>query len=138
MIMSSTTSEEDAMGLMLVPQDSDGAGPDVSWSYTGFHMYRQWLARAEGFVFTEMHGFGGDRPWSEVSTTLEPLLRHRDDEGDIPPAQCAAMLPRLEAIIEERSAHGDDPDDPRRVADTRELVTVVRHCRDKDVPLVFC
>ncbi|GGM06594.1 hypothetical protein GCM10010129_58050 [Streptomyces fumigatiscleroticus] len=38
------------MGLMIAPGDDDVTSPDVSWSYTGFHMFRDWLARTEGFT----------------------------------------------------------------------------------------
>ncbi|MGW7080451.1 hypothetical protein [Streptomyces sp. NPDC054866] len=125
------------MGLMLFPGDDDVASPDVSWSYTGFSMFRKWLAQAEGFSLAEMDGFGGDRPWSSVSTTLAPLLNHPDDEGDLTPAQCAAMLPRLEAILDQRQPDDSDPVLRRRSEDVRELVTVLRICVDKDVELVF-
>ncbi|MFH9733913.1 hypothetical protein [Streptomyces sp. NPDC017260] len=50
----------------------------------------------------DMVGFGGQRAWSSVTTTLEPLLHHPDDSGDLTPAQCAAMLPRLEELAAER------------------------------------
>jgi len=84
--------------------------PDVSWSYTDFNTFREWLAHAEGFTLGEMYGFGGDRPWSSVSTTLAPLLDHPDDDApDLTPAQCAAMLPRLEAMIEQRQRDASDP-----------------------------
>ncbi|MFD9887183.1 hypothetical protein ACFWZT_37610 [Streptomyces alboflavus] len=33
---------------MLYPAGSDAESPDVSWSYTGFSMFRKWLARYEG------------------------------------------------------------------------------------------
>ncbi|MEU2070187.1 hypothetical protein [Streptomyces anulatus] len=69
------------MGLMLSPGDDNVTSPDVSWSYTGFDMFREWLARAEGFTLAEMNGFGGDRTWNSVSTALAPLLDHPDDEG---------------------------------------------------------
>ncbi|MEU6299706.1 hypothetical protein [Streptomyces erythrochromogenes] len=126
------------MGLMLFPGDDDVTSPDVSWSYSGFSMFRQWLAQAEGFVLAEMHGFGGDRPWNSVSTPLAPLLDHPDDDGpDLTPAQCAAMLPRLEALID-RQQHGDgDAVLQRRIDDARQLVTVLRLCRNKDVGLIF-
>lgn len=67
------------MGLMLFPGDGDVTSPNISWSYTGFNMFREWLAQAEGFTLAEMNGFGGDRPWTSVSTTLAPLLDHPDD-----------------------------------------------------------
>ncbi|MFJ6550661.1 hypothetical protein ACIQNT_00100 [Streptomyces luteogriseus] len=125
------------MGLMLFPGDDDVASPDVSWSYTGFSMFRRWLARVEGFALAEMDGFGGDRQWSSVSTTLAPLLNHPDHEGDLTPAQCAAMLPRLEEILNQREPDDSDPVLRRRIEDVSELITVLRVCVGKDVELLF-
>lgn len=125
------------MGLMLFPGDGDVTSPNISWSYTGFNMFREWLAQAEGFTLAEMNGFGGDRPWTSVSTTLAPLLDHPDDAGpDLPPAQCAAMLPRLEALTDQRRHDGSDPVLQRRIDDTRQLITVMKFCVDKDVELM--
>ncbi|MEU2062373.1 hypothetical protein [Streptomyces sp. NPDC013455] len=125
------------MGLMLFPGDNDVASPDVSWSYTGFNMFRKWLAQVEGLSLAEMDGFGGDRQWSSVSTTLAPLLSHPDDEGDLTPAQCAAMLPRLEEILDQHEPDDSDPVLRRRTEDVSELVAVLRICVDKDVELIF-
>ncbi|MER5968146.1 hypothetical protein ABT112_00100 [Streptomyces sp. NPDC002055] len=125
------------MGLMLFCGDGDVAGPDVSWSYTGFHMFREWLAQVEGFTLAEMTGFGGDRTWSSISTTLAPLLDHPDDDGSLTPAQCAAMLPRLEEIIGRLQHEDSDPVLQRRVDDARQLVTVMTYCWDKDAELIF-
>ncbi|MGA5418273.1 hypothetical protein [Streptomyces pseudogriseolus] len=128
----------DKVGLMLFPGDDDVASPDVSWSYTGFSMFRKWLAQAEGFTLTEMNGFGGERQWRSVSTTLAPLLNHPDDDGpDLTPAQCATMLPRLEAILDQRQSDDSDPVIRRRIEDVRQLITVLRFCVDKDVQLIF-
>ncbi|MEV6131214.1 hypothetical protein AB0M05_31160 [Streptomyces violaceusniger] len=119
------------MGLILFLGDGNVTSPDVSWSYTGFNKLREWLAEAEGFDLAEMHGFGGDRPWSSVFTTLAPLLDHPDDDApDLTPAQCAAMLPRLEAI-------SSDPVLQRHLDDTLQLVAVMRFCLNKDVELIF-
>ncbi|MFE9560211.1 hypothetical protein ACFYM0_03800 [Streptomyces sp. NPDC006487] len=126
------------MGLMLAPGDDDVTGPDVSWSYTGFNMFREWLALTEGFTLAEMNGFGGDRTWSSVSTPLAPLLDHPDDEGSIAHARCAAMLPRLEAITDQRQHEVGDPVLERRVDDVRQLVAVIRYCLEKEVDLIFC
>ncbi|OPF71986.1 hypothetical protein VT50_0232155 [Streptomyces antioxidans] len=126
------------MGLVLFPGDGDVTSPDVSWSYTGFNRFREWLARAEGFALDEMRGFGGDRPWSSVSTTLAPLLDHPDDGApDLTPGQCAAMLPRLEAIIDQRQHDGSDPVLQRHTDDARQLVAVMRFCMAKDAELIF-
>ncbi|CDR08681.1 hypothetical protein [Streptomyces iranensis] len=126
------------MGLVLFPGDGNVTSPDVSWSYTGFNVFREWLAQAEGFTLAEMYGFGGDRPWSSVSTTLAPLLDHPDDDApDLTPAQCAAILPRLEAIIDQRQHDGSDPLLQRHTDDARQLVAVMRFCLKKDVALIF-
>ncbi len=100
-------------------------------------MFRQWLAVAEGFTLGEVRGFGGDREWSSVSTTLTPLLDHPDADGSLTAAQCAAMLPRLEAIIDQLGPEEGDLVLQRRVDDARELVTVMKYCLGKGVDLVF-
>ncbi|SFY28837.1 hypothetical protein [Streptomyces atratus] len=126
------------MGLALFPGDDDVSSPDISWSYSGFAPFRAWLAQSEGFTLAEMHGFGGDRPWSSVSTTLAPLLDHPDDDGpDLTPTHCAAMLPRLEAIVGRWRRDDSDPVLQRRIDDTRQLIVVMRLCLDKDIELIF-
>ncbi|MFD4941422.1 hypothetical protein ACFVYE_15480 [Streptomyces sp. NPDC058239] len=92
-------SEEDGVGLILFPGDGDVSSPDVAWSCTHFNDFRRQLAQAEGFTLDEMWGFCGERPWSGASIVLEPLLDHPDVGGDaLSVAECAAILPRLEAI----------------------------------------
>lgn len=126
------------MGLVLFPGDDDTSSPDVSWSYTDFGAVRRWLAQAEGFSLDEMHGFGGNRPWSDVSTTLTPLLDHPDDAGpDLSPVQCAAILPRLRQIADERHARSDEPVVQRHIDDARQLVVVLQFCVENDVDLLF-
>ncbi|MFD4552393.1 hypothetical protein [Streptomyces sp. NPDC058466] len=126
------------MGLVLFPGDDNTDSPDVSWSYTGFGMFREWLAQIEGFTLDEMRGFGGERPWSEVSTTLTPLLDHPDDDGpDLTPAQCAAILPRLSEIAGQPQDDRLDPVRQRRIQDVRQLVVVLQLCIERDVDLLF-
>lgn len=126
------------MGLVLFPGDDDTGSPDVCWSYTSFGVFRQWLAQAEGFTLDDMHGFGGQRPWNDVSTTLAPLLDHPDDAGpDLTPAQCAAMLPRLREIGDHRYRASAAPLLPRHLDDVRQLVVVLQRCVEKDVDLLF-
>jgi|1185.fasta_scaffold911065_1 hypothetical protein len=126
------------MGLVLFPGDGDTSSPDVSWSYSGFAAFRRRLAEAEGFVLSEMWGLGGERPWSEVSTALEPLLDHPDDGGDeLSPAECASILIRLEAITDQWTREGSDQFLQQHIEDARHLAGVLRLCIEKDVPLVF-
>ncbi|MEV8425288.1 hypothetical protein [Streptomyces niveus] len=126
------------MGLVLFPDDGDNSSPDISWSYSGFAAFRRRLAETEGFVLSEMRGFGGERPWSEVSTPLEPLLDHPDDGGDdLSPAEFASIQVRLEAITDQWAREGGDPLLQHHIEDARQLTVVLRLCIEKDVPLVF-
>ncbi|WP_405787584.1 hypothetical protein OG753_06530 [Streptomyces sp. NBC_00029] len=125
------------MGLCLFPGDGDLAGPDISWSYSGFNAFRQRLAQAEGFTLPAMQGFGGDRQWSEISSALEPLLHHPDDDGDLSAADCARVLPRLAEIVTEWETEEGDPTLPRHIEDARQLVIVLKACADADVELLF-
>ncbi|WP_276565741.1 hypothetical protein [Streptomyces erythrochromogenes] len=127
---------ENDVGLTLFPADGDTRSPDVGWSYSGFAAFRRQLARAEGFDLDVMRGFGGERAWSDVSTSLEPLLDRPDDGGgELSPAECAALLPRLEAIVDQwRNGAGV----PRTHIDAAQQLTVVlRLCVAKDVELLF-
>ncbi|MEV4056483.1 hypothetical protein AB0J55_35210 [Amycolatopsis sp. NPDC049688] len=126
------------MGLVLFPGDGDTSSPDIAWSYTGFDAFRRWLAQAEGFALEEMHGFGGQRPWNDVSTDLAPLLDHPDDDGpDLSPGQCAAMLPRLQEITSRSQGGSTDPLLQRHMDDARRLLVVLQLCIEKDVDLHF-
>ncbi|MFD9499935.1 hypothetical protein [Streptomyces sp. NPDC060035] len=126
------------MGLILFPGDGDNSSPDVSWSCSGFDAFRQRLAEAEGFVLSEMWGFGGESPWSEVSTALKPLLDHPDVGGDdLSPAECASVLARLGAITDQWEQEDGDQLLKRHIEDARQLGRVLRLCIEKDVPLAF-
>lgn len=126
------------MGLVLFPGDDDISSPDGSWSYTGFGVFRRWLAQSEGFELNEMHGHGGQHLWSDVSTALEPLLNHPDDDGpDLTPSQCATILPRLQEIANQPQEASIDPLLQRHLQDIRHLVVVLQLCIDKEVDLLF-
>ncbi|MFF3957326.1 hypothetical protein ACFYY1_29550 [Streptomyces sp. NPDC001890] len=131
-------SEEGHVGLTLFPGDGDVSSPDVSWSCISFNAFRERLARAEGFSLPEMWGFGGNRPWSDISTTLEPLLDHPDAGGDdLSTAHCAAMLPRLQAITGEWLEKPDEPLLQQHIQDAQRLMVVLRFCVDESVALIF-
>lgn len=126
------------MGLILFPGDEDTSSPDVAWSYSGFAAFRARLAQAEGFTLSEMRGFGGERPWSDVSTTLKPLLdRPDDDGGELSAAECTAILPRLDAITGQWQKQPDGPLLQQHTDDARQLTVVLRLCIEKDVELHF-
>ncbi|MFF2779514.1 hypothetical protein ACFVU3_32030 [Streptomyces sp. NPDC058052] len=121
---------------MLFPGDEDLGSPDVAWSYRDFAAFRRLLAEAEGFTLHDMRGFGGERPWSDVSTSLEPFLDRPDDGGgELSPTECAALVPRLQAIVDQWQT---DDDVPRMHTDAaRQLLVVLRLCVAKDVDLCF-
>ncbi|MFB7868030.1 hypothetical protein [Streptomyces sp. NPDC056069] len=126
------------MGLVLFPGDGDNSSPEVSWSYSGFAAFRRRLAEAEGFALSEMRGFGGEHPWSEVSTALEPLLDHPDAGGeDLSPTECASVLVRLEAITDQWAREGGDQLLQQHIEDAHQLAGILRLCIEKDVPLAF-
>ncbi|MFE1560656.1 hypothetical protein ACFW6V_37445 [Streptomyces sp. NPDC058734] len=126
------------MGLILFPDDGDITSPDATWSCRSFHDFRYALAQAEGFALDDMWGFGGERPWSEVATVLEPLLDHPDVAGDpLTAADCAAIAPRLEAIADDWARDRTDGLRERHVEDARRLALVLRFCVEKGVLLLF-
>jgi len=125
------------MGLCLFPDDGDVDTQDVSWSYSHFGEVRRFLSRAEGFELSDMRGFGGDRPWSEISTPLAPLLDHPDDHGELSAAECETVLPRLEEIIGQQTTNKPDERLMRRIEDLHALVIVLRICVEKNVALLF-
>ncbi|MEV5645979.1 hypothetical protein AB0L67_38695 [Streptomyces flaveolus] len=126
------------MGLVLFPGDGDNSSPDASWSYSGFAAFRQHLAETEGFVLSEIRGFGGERPWSEVSAALESLLDHPDAGGDdLSPDECASILVRLETIAGQWAREGGDQLLQQHIENTNQLAGVLRLCVEKGVPLIF-
>jgi hypothetical protein len=49
-------------------------------SYSGFHMWRNWLASIAGIDLDDMTGFGGRTSW-EPDTPFRELLFHSDCDG---------------------------------------------------------
>ncbi|MFE9742253.1 hypothetical protein [Streptomyces sp. NPDC006477] len=79
------------------------------WFYSGFAAFRRRMAETEGFVLSEMRGFGGERRWNEVSIVLQALLNRPDAGGDdLSPAACASVLIRLEVVLDQRAREGGD------------------------------
>ena len=124
------------MGLVAFPPSD--ASLEVAWSYSAFAKFRRLLAKYEGFSLGEMEGFGGDRPWSSVETSLGPLLNRPDDEyGDIPCADCMKMLPRLQQIVSLWERSDSCMVSAEHVESGRELVSVLERCVSDGVPLMF-
>ncbi|MGK3944897.1 hypothetical protein [Streptomyces sp. RP5T] len=85
-----------------------------------------------------MRGFGGSRPWSDVTTALAPLPDHPDDNGpELTPIQCAAILPRLQEPAGRCYEGSVDPLLQRHIDDASQLAVVLQLCVEKDVDLIF-
>jgi hypothetical protein len=80
----------------------------TSWSYSGFNLFRERLAKEIDLDLRAMEGYGGDRPWSAVKDPLVPLLNHSDAEGAINEEECRTIAPRLRELV--RRWPDDDPD----------------------------
>jgi hypothetical protein len=79
----------------------------ASWAYGGFARFREALATHEGFNLREMDGFGPlgrtdwiGKPWDTITTDLRPLLEHSDCDGELTPAECRQVAPRLREVID--------------------------------------
>jgi hypothetical protein len=113
---------------------------DAQWAYTGFHRFRERLAREEGLDLNAMQGFGGDIPWDETTTPLRPFLDHSDCEDDISPEECAQVAPRLEEILLRWQAKGGDPLVSSLAYDVQNgfaLVRSMRRSAERGEPLEF-
>ncbi len=110
--------------------------PAAQWSYGGFHRFRQLLAAEDGIDleamagFRDVHDFSGNppppgKPWSEVSTTLAPLLNHSDCDGELTPDECTQILPRLKEV---RVTWKENDADPWDVQHLDALIDVVTYC----------
>lgn len=118
------------MGLTLQVGRKDSARATVIYgSYTWFSMFRHALARAAGIALKEMAGFGGKKPWRDVRDPLVPFLDHGDSEGELSPAKCAKVAPRIEALIDSL------PEDYAN--DARDIAKGMRRCARAKKPLVF-
>jgi hypothetical protein len=108
--------------------------PTAQWSYGGFHRFRQLLAAEDGIDLERMAGFTDDfsgkpappgKPWSEVATTLAPLLNHSDCDGELTPDECIQIMPRLKEI---RVTWKENDADPWDVEKIDALIDVVTYC----------
>jgi hypothetical protein len=146
------------MGLDIWPADRYDAereeyvnlgAPTAQWSYGGFHRFRTLLAAEDAIDLENMAGFTGTLdfsgdppppgiPWDAVTTTLAPLLSHSDCDGELTPAECSAILPRLKEI-RLKWGEADDPLGEREwdVQHLDALVEVVTYCAATGVNALF-
>lgn len=103
------------------------------WSYSGFHAFRQRLARECGINLMAMEGFGGGTPWpKKMKYGLQTLLSHSDCDGKIGPRKCAKLAPRL------RKAVAKWPDDDYDKQSALELAAGMEEAAELGEFLRFC
>lgn len=105
------------------------------WSYSGFHRFRQRLAREIGLDLDAMVGFaenGQGRSWIEVPPDpIVWLLNHSDCDGDLTPDQCKTLGPRLLELVARW------PDIDHDTVNARMLAKGMKQAADHGVPLRF-
>lgn len=119
------------------------------WSYSGFMRFRQKLAKAEGLNLDDMEGYADNRfgrllradespapdhavSWDTTDTPLRPLLDHSDCDGELTPAECAQVAPRLKEIVSDWPIGDYD----RNAA--LSLVAAMEYCAEHGENLEFC
>lgn len=104
----------------------------ATWSYTGFGSFRARLAETTDIKLEDMRGFGGEQEWSTIKDPITILLNHSDCDGELLPAECQALVPRLLEIIESWPADDYDKIHGLNLAEGMTLA------RRKNEPFYFC
>ncbi|HWU05453.1 MAG TPA: hypothetical protein VN520_03455 [Streptomyces sp.] len=133
------------MGLSIRAGRPNGplpSDPLPQWSYAGFSLFRRGIASHIGINLSQMHGYGGGRRWSNVTSPLRHLLDHDDDRGELTPEQARELAPALSEALAELGR--SDPEgllwgpDGYNGRVGREFVDLLTLCVEEDVPVVFC
>lgn len=105
------------------------------WSYTGFHNFRERLAKEIGINLEEMEGFVelGEtfRLWDSVDDLITPLINHSDCSGVLLPDQCGAICLRLLELVQYW------PDNDYDKIHALRLVDMMEQCEKNEWTLVF-
>jgi len=122
----------------------DFSHTEAHWSYTSFSRFRRALAAFEGIDLDAMQGFtAGGKPWESVTTPLKPLLDHSDCDGELAPADCTKVAPRLRAVIDElwpaeTSTWEQNPEASIHRSNGLLLAEGMEAAAASDEPLEFC
>ena len=103
-----------------------------SWSYSGFHEFRTFIAAEAGITLGNMEGFTKESDalsWDKVADPIRFFLNHSDCDGELSPQECEAVAPRLRRLLE--NATGYD----KRTG--QKLVDLMDRCAERDVKLQF-
>ncbi len=116
---------------------------DPSWSYSGFGIFREKVARSIGIDLNKMEGYGGleewDDPYEATGDPIIHLLNHSDCDGILTSWQCNEVYPRLEEILKTWeftvNEHADLGYDFRM---GKKLVEAMKECAEEGADLIFC
>ena len=106
----------------------------ASWSYSGFGIFRDRLAKSIGVELRQMEGFGGTRQWNQIQDDLVPFLNHSDCDGELAPGHCAKVAKR---IMEVTSRWPDSIEHRYDKEQARALVKAMKFCAKYSKPLEF-
>ena len=112
--------------------DDDSIEHIHGWSYHGFARFREALAAQLGIDLDAMEGYTGAMRWDVLKPhPLHTLLNHSDCDGDLSPADCAAMAPALRAAV----ADWEPNYDRQRATDLARLMDIAAR---RGRPVRFC
>lgn len=78
-------------------------GISASWSYSGFNLFRNRLAKEIGINLVNMEGFGGQTSWKMIKDDIKPFLNHSDCDGSLGPVTCGKVARRIEELVDKWS-----------------------------------
>jgi hypothetical protein len=111
---------------------------EAHWSYGGFHNFRTRLAACIGINLDTMRGFeplgataANTGRWEDYHDDILPLLYHSDCEGDLTPAECKVIAPRLRELVKDWPEGDYDKRQALLLADGMDI------CSKKRVKLIF-
>jgi|SRR5262249_6983240 len=115
---------------------------DAYFSYSTFHEFRQRLAQLAGINLNEMQGYSdppdAGKPWSDVDDPIVALLYHSDCDGEISPADCERLAPRLLQLLDAWQESDDDDLYAYAQLHGRKLVRGMETCVAFNHSLQFC
>lgn len=79
-------------------------------SYGSFHGFRTRIAKEIGEDLNSFYGFGGDKPFYEVSHPIVPLLDHSDCEGELSVEECESIVEGINMILQDLPESDDEMD----------------------------
>ena len=119
----------------------DGLAADYGWAH--LHALHRLLAAEEQIDLYTMERYGGERPWSAVTTDLRPLFDSAYFvDGRLPSTECGLMRRRLREISDHwsRGEFAGEADDTMKLDQWRtieNLIAVVDACVATGRPMII-